>query len=258
MSITVWRILARRVPLSGMVWDFAAAYDRLNPDVRDHRFYAALAGETGATRVVDLGCGTGRLARLLATAGRAVVGIDPDPAMLRVAAGQPGAGAVEWRLGSSDRADPGSADFAVMSAHVAQVFREDREWSRALGDLRRALVPGGTLAFESRNPAAAEWERWTRRETLRTLDTPEGRVEFWHKTVAVSLPLVAYDTFARNLRTGEVTANRDVLAFRDAGVLVASLEDAGFDVTRRYGDWRRAPSGPGSPEIILVARRGEG
>jgi SAM-dependent methyltransferase len=238
-----------------MAWDFAAAYDDLNPDDHDYRFYTSLADDLQATRVLDLGCGTGTLTRLLASRGRTAVGIDPDPGMLRVAQGKPGAEQVEWRLGFSNRADDHSADFAVMSGHVAQVFREDEAWSRALQDLRRALVPNGTLAFESRNPAASAWERWTRETTLRTLGTPDGPVEFWHETAWVSLPLVAYDTFTRNLHTGAEDTNRDVLAFRDAASLVRSLEKAGFSVSHQYGGWDRTPMTTDAPEIILVARR---
>jgi SAM-dependent methyltransferase len=235
--------------------DFAAAYDELNPDDEDYRFYAGLADEVGAGRVVDLGCGTGRLTRLLASRGRVAVGIDPDPEMLRVAEQGRGGAGVDWRLGFSDGADSDSADFAVMSGHVAQVFRDDDAWFRVLRDLHRALIPGGTLAFESRNPAARGWERWTREATLRTVDTAEGPVEFWHETARVSLPLVAYDTFTRNLRTGDQESDRDVLAFRDVSSLVRSVEAAGFSVSRRYGDWQRTPLGPESPEIILVAGR---
>jgi SAM-dependent methyltransferase len=94
-----------------MALDFAAAYDDLNPDDQDHLCYATLADELGATRVLDLGCGTGRLTRALAARGRTAVGIDPDPAMLRVARRRPGGEHVDWRLGFSDRADTGSADF---------------------------------------------------------------------------------------------------------------------------------------------------
>jgi SAM-dependent methyltransferase len=184
-----------------------------------------------------------------------VVGIDPDPEMLRVARERAGGDGIDWRLGFSDRADGGSADFAVMSGHVAQVFRDDDAWSAALRDLHRALVPGGVLAFESRNPAARGWERWTRSATLRTVDTPDGPVEFWHETAWVTPPLVAYDTFERNLRTGEQDVDRDVLAFRDEATLTATLAAAGFRVTRRFGDWRRAPLTGDSPEIILVAER---
>ncbi|MCA2218911.1 class I SAM-dependent methyltransferase [Jidongwangia harbinensis] len=241
-----------------MAFDFAAAYDELNPDDRDHLCYAALADERGATRVLDLGCGTGRLTRALAARGRTAVGIDPDPAMLRVARSGPGGEHVDWRRGFSDRADTCSADFAVMSGHVAQVFTDDAAWLRALRDLHRALVADGVLAFESRHPAARAWERWTRAATLRTVDTPDGPVEFWHETAWVSLPLVAYDTVTRDPRTGEDDVHRAVLAFRDAAALELSLGTAGFTVSHRYGDWTRAPLTDDSPEIILVARRGAG
>ncbi|WP_433362400.1 class I SAM-dependent methyltransferase [Actinoplanes sp. CA-142083] len=234
-----------------MALDFAAAYDELNPGRDDHLFYLALASEAGATRVLDLGCGTGTLTRDLAAPGRVAVGIDPDPAMLDVARNMPGADRVDWRLGFSDRAGAGSADFAVMTGHAAQVFRDDEEWARALADLRRALVPGGVLAFESRNPAARGWEHWTREETLRFV----GPVEFWHETAWVSLPLVAYDTFTRDPQTGAETCDRDILAFREAAALVRSLEAAGFALHAAYGDWRRTPLTAESPEIILVARR---
>ena len=237
-----------------MALDFAAAYDELNPADHDHRFYAALAARLGAARALDLGCGTGTLARLLARRGLSVVAIDPDPEMLRVAGRGPGAELVDWRLGYSDCADAGGADFAVMSGHVAQVFRDDASWERTLHDLHRALVPGGTLAFESRNPSARAWERWTREATLRTVDTPDGPVEFWHETADVTLPLVAYDTFTRNVRTGEQTSSRDVLAFRDAETLRWSLEAAGFRLSFSYGDWDGKPEAAITPEIILVAQ----
>ena len=42
----------------------------------------ALLRETGGTRVLDAGCGTGRVAIELAARGFAVVGVDADPAML--------------------------------------------------------------------------------------------------------------------------------------------------------------------------------
>jgi hypothetical protein len=64
-------------------FDFRAAYDELNPADDDYRFHAALAAAAGASRTVDLGCGTGTLARMLASGAASVTGIDPDPEMLR-------------------------------------------------------------------------------------------------------------------------------------------------------------------------------
>jgi ubiquinone/menaquinone biosynthesis C-methylase UbiE len=107
------------------------------------------------------------MARILASDGASVVGIDPDAEMLRVARSKDRQERVDWRLGYSDALEPESAEFAVMSGHVAQVFVEDDAWLGALRDLHRALVPGGLLAFESRNPSARKWEAWTRQLTLR-------------------------------------------------------------------------------------------
>jgi SAM-dependent methyltransferase len=238
-----------------MSFDFQAAYDELNPADDDYRFYAALAASAGLSRVVDLGCGTGTLARMLTSGGSSVVGVDPDPDMLRVARAKDPEGRVDWRLGYSDVLDPGAADLAVMSGHVAQVFTGDDAWLGTLRDLHRALIPGGLLAFESRNPAVRKWEAWTRELTLRTVATPDGDVEFWHETAAVQLPLISYDTFTRNLRTGETTVNRDTLAFRDERALRGGLEQAGFAVDHVYGDWDRTAVAADSPKLIVIARK---
>ncbi len=245
----------RRRLTSRVSFDFQAAYDELNPGDYDYRFYAALAASAGATRAVDLGCGTGTLARMIASGGAHVIGVDPDPDMLRVARSRDPEGRVDWRLGYSNVLGPESADFAVMSGHVAQVFVDDDAWLAALRDLHRALVPGSLLAFESRNPGAREWEAWTRARTLRTVDTPEGAIEFWHETAIVDLPQVSYDTLTRNLRTGEATTSRDVLAFRDERTLRAELTQVGFEVDHIYGDWDRTDPAIASPELIVIARK---
>lgn len=236
-------------------FDFQAAYDQLNADDHDYRFYAAVTHELRAEHVLDLGCGTGTLARLLASNGHTTVGIEPDPDMLRVARSKPGAEKVDWRLGYSDSADPGSADLAIMTGHVAQVFVEEESWQGVLQHLNRALRVGGTLAFETRNPRARGWERWTREATLRTVPTEEGAVEFWHETVSVALAQVTYDTFTRNLISGNETCDRNVLAFRDPDAIGGSLLRAGYEVTHMFGDWSRAPVTDESPEIIIIARR---
>lgn len=234
---------------------FQAAYDELNAADDDYRFYASLASAAGASSAVDLGCGTGTLALLLACRAATVIGVDPDPEMLAVARSKDLEGRVDWRLGYSDSVDAESAEFAVMSGHVAQVFTEDDAWLAALRDLHRALVPGGLLAFESRNPAARGWEAWTRELTLRTIETPQGAVEFWHETVEVSLPHVSYDTLTRNLRSGEATTSRDVLAFRGEQALRSSLGHAGFEVRHVYGDWDQTAPAATSPELIVIAHK---
>ncbi|UPK74184.1 class I SAM-dependent methyltransferase [Nocardioidaceae bacterium SCSIO 66511] len=242
-----------------MTFDFHATYDELNPDDHDYRFYAQLAADRGVRTAVDLGCGTGTLAQILTAQGVDVIGVDPDPEMLRVARSKhtesASGGRVEWRLGYSDVLEAADADLAVMWGHVAQVFTDDDSWLSVLTDLHRALGRDRTLAFESRSPVARKWEESTRAATLRTVRTPDGDVEFWHETVTVDLPLVTYDTFTRNLRTQEQYAHRDVLAFRNESELRTSVEKCGFTVTSVFGDWDRSTTDQQTPELIVIAAR---
>lgn len=57
----------------------APIYDAFDGDRDDLTAYLGIADELGADRVLDVGCGTGCLAVLLAESGRAVVGVDPLP-----------------------------------------------------------------------------------------------------------------------------------------------------------------------------------
>jgi 2-polyprenyl-3-methyl-5-hydroxy-6-metoxy-1,4-benzoquinol methylase len=55
----------------------ACIYDALDPDRSDLDVYVAVAEDLGAGRVLDVGCGTGTFALLLADRGFEVTGIDP-------------------------------------------------------------------------------------------------------------------------------------------------------------------------------------
>ncbi|RYP88239.1 class I SAM-dependent methyltransferase [Nocardioides guangzhouensis] len=63
----------------------AQVYDALDRDRSDLDVYAAIAGELGAASVLDLGCGTGTFALLLADRGLEVTGVDPAGSSLDVA-----------------------------------------------------------------------------------------------------------------------------------------------------------------------------
>ena len=237
-------------------FDFPAAYEALNPDDADYCFYDDLAHRLSARQAVDLGCGTGTVAVLLARGGRQVIGTDPDPEMLlgRGRGRRKGNELVTWRQGYADAMPAAWADLVTMSGHVSQVFLTDEQcWPTCSRSSSRP--PSGSFAFEMRNPSARAWKRWTRDQTLRVVDTDQGSVEFWHETTSVNLPLVTYATTDHNTRTGCSATTLETLVFRDETGLRTSLTDAGFTVREMYGDWHQGPVRPNGPELIVVARK---
>ncbi|GAA3797744.1 class I SAM-dependent methyltransferase [Micrococcus endophyticus] len=150
-----------------------ALYDLDNPPGEDHAYFRRAAEESGARRIVDLGCGTGSLTVTLTGDDRAVVGIDPAEAMLRVARARPGGDRVEWRRGTAELIEPASADLVIMSGNVA-MHLIGQDWHGALRRIAAGLVPGGRLLFETRNPVRRAWEDWQQEPTERT--TAAGRL----------------------------------------------------------------------------------
>lgn len=231
----------------------AALYDVLNPPAADTRFYLALAGAT-PRRVLDMGCGTGQLALAMAAAGHEASGADPAPAMLAVARRKPGAGAVDWIEATATGLSLARRfDLIVMTGHAFQVFLDEEAILATLRNLRRHLAPGGRLAFETRNPAAREWEDWTEAAGAETAEVEGlGRVEVRWQVTETALPLVTFETRFR-FADGERLAVPSTLRFVTQPELAALLAAAGFAEVAWYGDWDGGPLRPDSREIIAVA-----
>jgi SAM-dependent methyltransferase len=230
-------------------------YDALNRWAVDDDFFLALANQTPHARVLDLGCGTGRLTLALARAGHHVTGIDPDAAALRAAQTKPGADQVTWQLGTSTILPAAAFDLALMTSHVAQVFADDAAWAATLADLRRALVPGGRLAFDSRDPAARAWETWNPAATTAQVQLPDGnRVSVWVEIEHVTDGLVTVQEHTLDLDTHEKEVDSATLRFRSEQELRLSLAAAGFAIEHIFGGWNREAVGQGVGELIVSAR----
>ena len=221
-----------------------ALYDVLEGERDDLDAYLAITEEVGARSVVDIGCGTGTLACLLAARGLDVVGVDPAPASLEVARRKPHADRVRWVLGGAAELPPMQVDLVTMTGNVAQVFLGDDDWAAALRAVHAALRPGGRFVFETRRPEREAWREWTPERTR----TVVRGVETWQELTEVRDGLVSFRTtfvFDDGVLTSDST-----LRFRTRAELDASLAAAGFAVD----DVREAPDRPGR-EFVVLARR---
>jgi SAM-dependent methyltransferase len=229
----------------------AELYDPLDPDRSDLDAYAALADELGARTVLDIGCGTGTFACLLAGRGLEVIAADPAAASLEVARRKPGAEGVRWVHAEATALPPVQADLVTMTGNVAQVFVTDEEWAAVLGAVHEALRPGGRLVFESRDPAQQAWLGWNRSQTYRRAVIPDaGPVQTWTDLTKVEGNLVSFRTTVVFDSDGAVLTSDSTLRFRGRGELADSLTAAGLVVD----EVREAPDRPGL-ELVFIARR---
>lgn len=229
-------------------------YDALNPPSADTTFYLEAASKFHASTIIDIGCGTGLLTCELAKRGHTMIGVEPERAMLDVARRRPEAQQVHWIEGDATCLGRVNADLAIMTGHVAQVFLEDADWTDALTSIHAALRPGGHLMFESRNPLAARWTRWTPRATRREIiDGTSSRVTVWTDLLGVERNRVRFAMHYLFEKSGEQLVSTNTIIFRSQEEIIQALERAGFSVEEVCGDWHGGPVDATSPELIFVA-----
>jgi len=112
----------------------------------------ALAPWAGRT-LVDLGCGSGYWLPGYADQARAVVGVEPDPALLALAAARDRR--VRVLPGSAEHIPLGDESVDVVHARFAYFWPPD--CAAGLAEVRRVLRPGGTLVVVDNDHRSGEF-----------------------------------------------------------------------------------------------------
>ena len=149
-------------------------------------------------RALDVGCGEGRFARMLAAEGIDVVGVDPVEALVaRARARHPGG---DYRVGRAEALPVPDAAFDLVVSYLTLIDVPDLR--AAVAEMTRALAPGGALLIANLTSfctAYPERERLAgggvvvdrymeERPTL--LEWSGIRVENWHRPLATYMRLL--------------------------------------------------------------------
>ena len=170
-------IAARRSRSRAFFSGAAGEWDALRSEMFGRSIDFALLGLLNERWVVgDLGCGTGRLAGVLAPFVRQVVAVDASAEMLD-AARERLEGTTNVELRSGDLEQLPIADGELDVAVLALVLHYVTEPARALAEAHRALQPDGRLLIVDMMPHAHEEYRQTMGHLW--LGFPEDRLGAW-------------------------------------------------------------------------------
>ena len=239
----------------------AASYDRLTNDV-DYRavvdFYRQIMEEEGVhpRSAVDLACGTGSVAQLLAKQGIPTIGVDLSEDMLTQA-----------QLKTADMDNPPryicqsldklklckAVDLAVCALDSLDYITEPDRCRQAIRRIYRALNPGGLFVFDVNTP-----EKLRAMDGQVFLDEDDDVYCVWRGRFDEETNICSYgmDLFQRD-------GKRWVRSFEEhreyaysAQQLTGWLREAGFTRIRVYGDRKLSDPEPGEQRIYIKARKG--
>ena len=211
----------------------------------DVEFYVEEARASGGP-VVELACGTGRIAVPVAKAGVTVIGIDASAGMLAVAREYAAAAGVDLDLREGDMREPPVAERVPL---VLIPFRSllhmttEADRLRALRAARELLLPGGRLVFDVFAPSAEDVEdthgRWLEREPgiFERADWDEGS-----RTLMLSV-------------RSDGSATSFGLHWLSVAEWRLLLDRAGFDVVAQWGWFDRRPYSGGEDVVFASVRR---
>lgn len=241
---------------------YDADYGAIDEDVP---FYRELARGCGG-RVLEVMCGSGRLLVPLAQAGLRVAGIDISGAMLARARERLRAAGLLERVELTEGdicacAPPGPFGLAIVAVNSFMHLLTVEAQLAALGQIREALRPGGTLALDLFNPDVARLAEQNGALALDKLFTLPGggRVQKFVSQQPDLAAQINHVTFLYDELDSAGHVTRSVLPFGMRWLYRFELEHllarAGFALERVYGSYELDEYQSNSDLILAVARK---
>lgn len=225
----------------------------------------ARQGPRGAP-ILELGCGTGRVAIPVARHGATVFGIDRSVSMLdrareRVRRARLGARVKLVRGDIRQLPFPDQTFPLVMAPYgILQSLLDERLLAATLKDVRRVLTRHGTFGLELVADLPA-WDEYSKRVSLRGRRGPSGKPIALIESVTQDRRkhITRFEQEFVEGRGRTATRKKFSLAFRTLSVpqMVQRLEKAGLEVSALLGDYQGGPWDLRAEVWIILARRGK-
>jgi ubiquinone/menaquinone biosynthesis C-methylase UbiE len=247
--------------------DYAAYYDWENAQTvgrRDIAFWTRMAARVDGP-ILELGCGTGRVAIPVARTGATVLGIDRSASMLTRGMSK----VRRARLGSRIKLIRGdirhlpfpekSFELVMAPYGILQSLLDEKLLVATLKDVNRVLTRNGTFGLELVADLPA-WDEYSDRTTFRSQRGPNGKPIALIESVRQDRRkhITRFEQEFVEGRGKSATRRKFTLAFRTLSVpqMVQRLEKAGLEVSALLGDYQGGPWDLRADVWIILARRG--
>ncbi len=240
----------------------AASYDRLTSDVDYEKivtFYHEIMEKEGVRprTAVDLACGTGSVALILAREGLAVTGVDLSPQLInkKKKRAQEQARKPLFVCQSLQSLQlPVAVDLAVFALDGLDYILEPEDCQEAIRRVYKALNPGGIFIFDVNTP-----EKLRAMDGQVFLDEDDDVYCVWRGEFEEAANICSYgmDLFQRQGETSLRSFEEHREYAYSAEQLTDYLRQAGFTRIRIYGDGVMEPPRAGEQRIYFSARKGK-
>lgn len=240
----------------------ACSYDRLTNDV-DYAavvdFYFDILQREGLNprTAVDLACGTGSVALLLAQRGLRVIGVDMSEDMLceafQKAQGMDNAPMFVCQELQKLQLLRG-VDLAVCALDSLDYITDPADCEESIRRIYKALNPGGCFIFDVNTP-----EKLAAMDGQVFLDEDDDVYCAWRGEFDAQSNICTYamDLFQRNGEHWQRSYEEHREYAYSAEQLTGYLKSAGFTAIEVYADRRFEPPAPGEQRIYIKARKGK-
>jgi SAM-dependent methyltransferase len=243
---------------------FYDAITSVDPHIRgDVDFYAAYLRSPGE-RVLELGCGTGRVAIALAARGFEAIGIDNSEPMLRLARLKRDrlpparAGNVDFLQHDMVTLDvPARFHLVVVPYYSFNHVKGGDLRARCLGTIAKHLLPEGRAIIHAASPEMFLEPRATRKSFFQFPDAANARLEVTWNEGALDegqrqfTQVIEYELLAADGARLASSAERLSLWWFSDDELEASAREAGLEHERTFGSFT---SERGSARIYVLRK----
>jgi len=211
--------------------------------------------------LLDLACGTGRMALRLAAQGYHVTGVDITPEMIAWARQKAAKQAlsIDWVVADArtfhlQRQFP----FIYMLENVFQFFLTRHDQEAMLARVREHLRPEGCFLFETRNPTPRNL-LVGRRPEPQTFTLPDGgrlviTEQHYYDPMTQIQHYTRHLTFLQPGGVQDEKTLRVALRYVFPQEMEALLFYNGFQIRSCYGSWQQEPLTATSPAMIYVCQ----